>query len=195
MVLPEPDSPTTPTVSASRTLTDTPSTALTNPIVLRGKPALDGKPYADIPRLEDGLGGKVHRWRGAFRFSRNQRLCVGMARRSEKVRHLVGFDYFAFPHHRDIVGDLAHDAEVVGNEEHRHMMARLQLLQKLQDLGLHRNIEGGRRFIGDKKTGPIGERHGDHHPLALAAGELMREGAEPLAGIGNTDFLQKLDDA
>ena len=101
------------------------------PFVAAKKPALDRKPDADIACLEDGLGGKVNRRRGAFRFGGDQRLRVGMARRGEKVRHLVGFDDFAFLHHRDIVGDFAHDAEVVGNEKHRHMMARLQLLQKL----------------------------------------------------------------
>ena len=75
------------------------------------------------------------------------------------------------------------------------LMARLQVLQKLEDLRLHGDVEGGRRLVGDEKIGPVGERHGDHHPLALAAGELMRKGAKPLAGIGNADFPQQLDDA
>ena len=42
MVLPEPDSPTTPTVSPSRTAIDTPSTALTWPTVRFRKPRLIG---------------------------------------------------------------------------------------------------------------------------------------------------------
>ena len=57
------------------------------------------------------------------------------------------------------------------------------------------DIEGGCGLVGDKKIGSVGERHGDHHALALAPRELMREGAETRDGIRNTDFLQKLDNA
>jgi hypothetical protein len=44
-------------------------------------------------------------------------------------------------HHADPVGDLAHDAKVVGDEQHRHAEAALQLRQKLQDLRLHGDVE------------------------------------------------------
>ncbi len=179
VVLPEPDSPTTPTVSPSRTLTETPSTALTNPTVLRKKPRLMGNQTRMSLASRMVLRGQIDRGRRAFRFGGDQRLRVGMARRRENLRHSIGFDDFAFLHHRDIVGDFPDDAEVMGNEEHRHVVARLQVLQKLEDLSLHGNIEGGCRLVGDEKIGPVGERHGDHHPLALAAGELMRIGVEP----------------
>ena len=42
VVLPEPDSPTTPTVWPSRTVSEMPSTAFTWPTVLRRKPRLIG---------------------------------------------------------------------------------------------------------------------------------------------------------
>ena len=42
MVLPEPDSPTTPSVCPLRTMASTPSTALMCPTVLRKKPRLMG---------------------------------------------------------------------------------------------------------------------------------------------------------
>ncbi len=44
VVLPEPDSPTTPSVWPARTVTSMPSTALTWSTVLRKKPALDREP-------------------------------------------------------------------------------------------------------------------------------------------------------
>ena len=118
-----------------------------------------------------------------------------MPRVCENLRHRVGFDDFAFLHHRHIVGNFADDAEVMRNEEHRHIMARLELLQELEDLRLNGDVQGGCRLVGDKKIGPVGERHGDHHALALAAGELMREGAETRCRIRNANFLQKLDNA
>ncbi len=61
VVLPEPDSPTTPSVSPLRTATLTPSTALMWPTVLRRKPRLIGnqtfKSFADITTGAFGCGG------------------------------------------------------------------------------------------------------------------------------------------
>ena len=70
----------------------------------------------------------------------------------------------------------------------------MQVFQKLEDLRLHGDVERGRRLIGDQKIGTIGERHRDHHPLALSAGELVRIGLKPLRRIDNADFGQKFDD-
>ena len=48
-----------------------------------------------------------------------------------------------------------------------------QLVEELEDLGLDRHVEGGRRLVGDEQLGLAGERHGDHDPLAHAARELV----------------------
>ena len=71
----------------------------------------------------------------------------------------------------------------------------LDLLQELQDLGLHRDVERRGRLVGDQEVGFVGERHGDHDALALAAGELVRIGAEPLLRVANADFGQQFEDA
>ncbi len=52
-------------------------------------------------------------------------------------------------------------------------------VQQLEDLALDRHVERGRRLVGDQQLGLAGQRHRDHHPLLLAAGELVRIGAEP----------------
>ena len=44
-------------------------------------------------------------------------------------------------------------------------------------------------------VGFAGERHGDHHALALAAGELVRIIVEPAGGIGKPHALQHGDGA
>ena len=41
-----------------------------------------------------------------------------------------------------------------------------------------------------KQIGLVGERHGDHDALALAAGQLMRIAAEPALRIGNADLAR-----
>ena len=52
-------------------------------------------------------------------------------------------------------------------------------LQQRQHLRLDGDVERGGRLVGDQHRGAAGDRHGDHHALAHAAGELVRIGVEP----------------
>ncbi len=56
-----------------------------------------------------------------------------------------------------------------------------QVPQQLEDLGLHGDVERRGRLVGDQQLRLVRHRHGDHDPLQLAAGQLVRVGAEPLA--------------
>ena len=112
-----------------------------------------------------------------------------MLRLGEDLGGPARFDDSAALHHRDIVGELAHDAEIVGDEQHRHAELACRSFNSVEDLRLHGDVERGRRLVGDEEIGAVGERHGDHHALALAAGELMRIGAEPRRGIGDADLF------
>ena len=63
--------------------------------------------------------------------------------------------------------------------------SRAQAVDEVEDLRLHGDVERGRRLVGDEQLRIAGERHGDHHALALAAGELVRIAVErPAAGSG-----------
>jgi hypothetical protein len=73
--------------------------------------------------------------------------------------------------------------------------AGLELGQKVQDLRLDRDVERRRGLVGDQEVRPVGERHGDHHPLPLPAGKLVRIGAEPRLGVLDADLVQQLEDA
>ena len=132
-------------------------------------------------RIALGLGGK-------------QRSRVRMTRIGEHARRLASLDDLSVLHHDHVVGDAPDNVEVVGDEQHRHAELGLEILEQLKDLRLHGDVERRRRLVGDQEIGPIGERHRDHHPLALPAGELVRIGAEPLGGVDDADLGQKLDD-
>ena len=54
--------------------------------------------------------------------------CRRAAGRSKTSLDRALLDDLALGHHADPVGDLAHDAEVVGDEQQRHAVARLQAL-------------------------------------------------------------------
>ena len=104
-------------------------------------------------------------------------------------------DDLALQHHADPVGDAPDDAEVVGDEQDRHAEPRLQLLQQHQDLRLHGDVERCGRLVGDQQVGLVGERHRDHHALALAARKLVRIGIEPARGIADADQGQQFEGA
>ena len=80
-------------------------------------------------------------------------------------------------------------------EEHAHVVRALQLADQLQDLRLHRHVERGGRLVGDQELRIVGDRDGDHHALALAAGELMRILLEPRLRLGDAHFLQEIERA
>jgi hypothetical protein len=61
------------------------------------------------------------------------------------------------------------------------------------DLRLDGHVERGGRFVGDQQVGFVGQRHGDHHALALAARELVWVGTETFLDAGEPDQAQQLD--
>ena len=67
--------------------------------------------------------------------------------------------------------------------------------RSFDDLRLDGDVERGGRLVGDQQIGFVGERHGDHDALALAAGQLMRIAAEPALRVGNADLSEHLDRA
>ena len=50
----------------------------------------------------------------------------------------------------------------------------LELLDQLENLRLNRDVERGRRLVGDEQLRLARQRHRNHHALAHAAGELVR---------------------
>ncbi len=83
----------------------------------------------------------------------------------------------------------------MGDEQHRHAIGLAQPIEQRENLRLHGHVERRRRLVGDEEIGLVGERHRDHHTLALASRELMWIGAEPLAWIGYAHLLEQLHDA
>ena len=69
------------------------------------------------------------------------------------------------------------------------------VLQHVEDLRLHGDIERGGRLVTDQQVRIVGDGDRDDHPLALAAGQLVRERLRPPLGLGDADQFEQLDGA
>ncbi len=117
---------------------------------------------------------------------------VGMARRGEDVPLRAALHELTRVHHHDAVGDLGHDAHVVGDEDDGRAVVAPELFDQAQDLGLNGHVEGRGRLVGDQQRRVAGERHGDHGPLAHSARQLVRVAVDLRGGIGHAHLGQQV---
>ena len=157
--------------------------------------AADREPHAQILGFEDRRRLRVVCRRRALGLGGEQVLGISVLRRGEDLLRGALLDDLALRHHADPVRHLAHDAEIVGDQQHRHVELGFELEQQLEDLRLDGDVERRGRLVGDEQVGLVGERHGDHHPLPLPAGELMRVGGEPPFRILDADFGEQVEHA
>ncbi|GDX02970.1 hypothetical protein ExPUPEC61_00550 [Escherichia coli] len=86
-----------------------------------------------------------------------------------------------------------HQRQVMSDQHQRHVLFLLQLQQQFDDLRLDGHVQRSGRFIGNQQFWSTGNRHGDHHALAHAAGKLMRVNIQTRCRIGNTDQIQQVN--
>ena len=107
-----------------------------------------------------------------------------MGRPLEKGVHRSLFHQPAGVHDRHPVGGLGHHAEVVGDQQDGRAGVPGQIEHEGEDLPLDRDVQGRGRLVGDEQLRPQHKGHGDHHPLALAAGKFVGIAPQLPAGIG-----------
>ena len=83
-------------------------------------------------------------------------------------------DDLADVHDRDPVADVPHDGQVVGDKQVGEVVARLEVLEQIDDLSLDRHVEGADRLIADDELRVEHKGPGDADALPLAATELVR---------------------
>ena len=84
------------------------------------------------------------------------------------------FDNVPVVHHQDPVADIGHHRQVMGDEQQSGAAFSHGFLDQIQHLALHRHIQRRRRLIAQQQSRIIGQRHGQHGALPLAARKLMR---------------------
>ncbi len=153
------------------------------------------EPHAHVLAAHYLRGVRVSARRPARGLRGEQHLGVRVLGVSEDLPRLSLLDDAPVLHHAHPLGHALDDAEVVRDQQHRHAHALLQLAQQLEDLRLDGDVERRGGLVGDEEVRLVGERHGDHHALALAARELMGVGAEALLGLLDADHVQQLQRA
>lgn len=81
---------------------------------------------------------------------------------------------------RYAIAHVSNDSEVVRDEEQGQSELASQRFQENQDLGLHRDIERGDRFVEDQHVGLNGQGSRNTRSLTLTAAELVRQTIEVL---------------
>ena len=68
-------------------------------------------------------------------------------------------------HNSNLFTDFRHHAQVVGDEQHGHLVLFLQTLQEFQEHGLDRDIDRRRGFVGDEQIRFGGQCNRDERAL------------------------------
>ena len=102
---------------------------------------------------------------------------VGMGGAAAQLVGRRGLDDLPGVHDHHPVGDLQQQRQVVGDEEDREAQPLLELEDLAQDLALDHDVQPRGGLVHDHDLGLDGQGHRDHHPLAHAAGELVRVAA------------------
>ena len=123
---------------------------------------------------------------------RQQRLGVGVQRLCKEVLLVRNFYNLAQIHNRDLIADVLHDAQVVGDKEVGQIHLFLQILEQVEHLGADRNVQRRNRLVADDHFGVVDQGPGDNDSLALAAGKFVRIFVQVF--FTQADNIQHLDD-
>ena len=118
-----------------------------------------------------------------------------MPRRAEHGAGGAAFDQIATLQHRDLIGNVGDDAEIMRDEENRCAVLALQLADQIEDLRLGRDVERRRRLVGDQQARIEQQSHGDHRALALTAAQLVGKRTDDAAGFRQMNAVDQFEHA
>src|SRR5947208_7351597 len=220
VLLPEPLSPTRPSVSPRAISKDTPLTAATNArewaigkCLTRPSTRMTGAeaplPSADIAHemtrgdfahleLLGVVGdGRAHRGAAGWPVGAGREPLdrVRVPRVGEKRADVGGLEQAAAVEHRDVVAVVGDDPEVARD----HERGRATLVQKrerqIEHLRLHSHVEPARRVVRDRHLRLPDHRHRDYDALGHPSRELVRVGVRTTLRVRNLDVRENLDGA
>ena len=112
------------------------------------------------------------------------------------VDDLIGgaiFHLFAVAQHKDMVGNLRHDGQIMGDIQCCHPGFADGAFDGGQDVDLGGHIQRGGGFVKDHQIGLGAKRHRRHHALQLTARHLMGIAVADGFGIGQRKLAEQRD--
>ena len=109
----------------------------------------------------------------------------------DEVITFHSLDDTALVEHDRVLAVPGDDAEVVGDQEQGRVVTNV--LEHVQDLRLHRDVERRRRFVGDQQVRFADQGRGNHRALPHAAGHLVGPGVELALRVREPDARQHVD--
>ena len=79
------------------------------------------------------------------------------------------FDHLACVENSDPVSHSRHHSQIVSDQNKRHSLFLLELLQERENLSLNGDVESRGGFIGNQNARLASERNRNHHALAHSA--------------------------
>ena len=119
---------------------------------------------------------------------------VGMRRVLEQLGGRALLDDSSGVHHRDLIGEVGDDREIVGDVQRSDLVRMTQLADRCQDVSLCADIEAGGRLVEDDHPWTAGECDREDDTLLLAARQLVGVAAQELARAGQRDLAHHFDD-
>ena len=126
------------------------------------------------------------------RRGRHQIPGVGMTRCRQHLRGRPALDDASEVHDRDAIAQVAHDLQVMGDEQQSEAHVAAQRRDQIEDLGLQRHVQGRCRLVGEHERRLEHDCARDGDALALSAAQLVRK-ARGVAGR-ETHRLEDLHD-
>ncbi|AWI58390.1 hypothetical protein AB395_00002739 [Sinorhizobium fredii CCBAU 45436] len=127
------------------------------------------------------------------RDSPDQRRRVGVLGKGENRARLPELDEFAMAHHCNPVCYFLDDRHIVGDKDYSGVVFCREPSDKAEYLGLDRNVECGRRLVGDQQIRVASQCDRDDDALPHATGKLVRILTQSRLGIRDADFLKQSD--
>jgi hypothetical protein len=97
-----------------------------------------------------------------------------MMRRGKHIVRWPGFDNLPRVEDHQTVRNMSDDREIVGDEQVCDPVLILETNKKVQDGGLHRCVQRGRRLVADHQPGVTGKCPRNRHALSFTTAQLSR---------------------
>ncbi len=157
---------------------------------------METAPHRAMARVRHAAGNRLQpvparQCRAEARYRAQQPLRVWHQRLAQQRANGRFLHHLSRVHHQHAVGDLRHHADIVRDEDHRHVRVPLQSADQVQDLRLNGHVQRGRRLVGDQQARAAGQCHRDHHALAHTAGKVVRIAGQPTARLRDADQVQQ----